>query len=75
MLSWSYSDFEEEFCEVFDHFVSGKDAGEKTAVIQTRKLSAADYALIFCPVAVESGWNEPALKTVFREVLSKVLQS
>lgn len=34
----------------------------------------AKYLLIFLTVAAESGHNEPALKTVFRQGLGEVLQ-
>lgn len=35
----------------------------------------AKYALKFCTLAAENGWNEPALKAVFRQGLNENIRT
>lgn len=51
-----------------------ENAGERLLTLKQGKLSAADFSLRFCTLAVESGCNETALKTMFQQGLNDVLQ-
>ncbi|KAK3560791.1 hypothetical protein QTP86_019489 [Hemibagrus guttatus] len=54
--------------------------GDKDILLKLMELrqgsdSAADYAIKFCTLAAQSGWNDAALWAVFREGLNPTLQT
>lgn len=69
-----YPQFGQEFKfrDDFNHPVSVWDAGDQRLLIKQWKQSAADYELNFGILAVESGWNEMALKYIFCDSLMKI---
>ena len=56
------------FREVFDHPPEGREEGEHL-------WQDGQYALTLWTVAVSSGWNEPALRTLLRRGLRKDVQT
>ena len=58
------------------HFRSshGGQGGKCLLQLQQGNQMAAEYALTFWTVAASSGWNEPALRTLFRRGLRKEVQ-
>lgn len=73
----SYDQFLELFKCTFDHKPEGKEVGESLLSIKRGDRRVVEYTLEFCTVEAGSGWNEPALKAMFRqglcpEVLSKM---
>uniref|UniRef100_A0AAR2J3M5 Gypsy retrotransposon integrase-like protein 1 n=1 Tax=Pygocentrus nattereri TaxID=42514 RepID=A0AAR2J3M5_PYGNA len=71
----SYSDFLCQLRLVFDHAHEGQSCGEQLLSLQQGSSSVSEYALRFRTLAAGSGWNEPALLTVFRDGLNSRVQS
>lgn len=65
-----YDQFIPMFRRVSDHAPEGKEIGERILAIYQGKCKAATYALEFCMLARESGWNESALKAIFWQGLN-----
>lgn len=59
---------------VFDHPVKGRQAKSQLLDLQQGHLSVSGYALEFCILAVESGWEDSALQAVFLKGLSDKLK-
>eukprot|EP00063_Salmo_salar_P039830 XP_014014665.1 PREDICTED: uncharacterized protein LOC106579344 [Salmo salar] len=57
------------FRGIFDHPPEGRVGGERLLPLLQYDQTAAEYALTFQTVAASSGWNEPALHTLFRRGL------
>ncbi len=71
----SLNEFLRQFREVFEHSVSGEDAGEQLLALRQGKDTAADYSLTFCTLAAQTGWENGPLKLLYRKGLSAELQS
>ncbi len=67
--------FLRQFREVFEHSVSGEDAGEQLLALRQGKDTAADYSLTFRTPAAQTGWWSGPLKLLYRKGLSAELQS
>ncbi len=56
----SFRNFMQQFREVFDHAVDGKEVGEQLLALRQGSSTAADYALTFRTLAAQTGWaNDP----------------
>ncbi|KAK3509246.1 hypothetical protein QTP70_025601 [Hemibagrus guttatus] len=75
LIRASYSHFEEGIREVFEHPAGGKDILVQLMEIRQGSESAADYAIRFWTLAVQSEWNNVALWAVFRAGLNPALQT
>ena len=64
-LCFSYQWFVAEMRGVFNHLVRGKEAGNRLLLLRQGYRSVADYAIEFSTLAMESGWDEPALMGIF----------
>ncbi|KAL6481423.1 hypothetical protein MHYP_G00095030 [Metynnis hypsauchen] len=71
----TYASFEHQFKEVFDHSGTGKDPGEQLLHLKQGNSTALDFSLTFRTLAAESGWDDQALKTVYRNGLNEQLKS
>ncbi|KAL6458305.1 hypothetical protein MHYP_G00335350 [Metynnis hypsauchen] len=71
----TYASFEHQFKEVFNHSGTGKDPGEQLLHLKQGNSTALDFSLTFCTLAAESGWEDQALKTVYRNGLNEKLKS
>ncbi len=71
----SFRNFMQQFREVFDHAVDGKEAGEQLLALRQGSSTAADYALTFRTLAAQTGWANDPLKLLFRKGLTTDLQS
>lgn len=58
----SYDWFLQLFQQVSDHSPESQKIAERLLILKQGNLSAAEFALNFHTLAVDSGWNEPALK-------------
>ena len=56
---------------VFDHSVSGRHIGDLLCELRQGRRSITEYALAFRTMAASTGWNEPALLTVYRRTLNR----
>ena len=56
--------------KVFDHPVRGREASQCLLRLCQGSRSVASFAVEFCTLATESGWNEEALQGVFLNALS-----
>ncbi len=70
----SYVAFEEEFKQVFDHPVSGREASKCLLTFNQGSWHAADFAIEFRTIAAGSRWNNEALMVCFQGGLSEPLQ-
>lgn len=66
----SYNHFIQLFRRVFDHSPEGKEVSGRLLTLNQGSRRAAEHALDFRTIAAESGWNESALKAVFRQGLN-----
>ncbi|KAK3544439.1 hypothetical protein QTP86_012422 [Hemibagrus guttatus] len=71
----SFTYFTGMIWEVFEYPAGGKDILLQLMELRQGSDSAADYAIKFRILAAQSSWNDMALRAVFREGLSPVLQS
>ncbi len=71
----SFRNFMQQFREVFDHAVDGKEVGEQLLALRQGSSTAADYALTFRTLAAQTGWANDPLKLLFRKGLTTDLQS
>lgn len=67
----SYDQVISMFRRVFDHAPEEKKGSERTFAVRQSKHRAATYSLEFRTLVMESGWNELALKAVFRQGLNE----
>lgn len=58
------------FQEVFDHSPNGREVIERLLALRQGSRREAEYVPEFCMLTVESGWNDSALKAVFRQGLN-----
>ena len=63
-------EFMKEMKKVFDHPVAGREASKGLVTIRQGKRSVADYAVDFRTLAVEVGWDDAPLITLFEEGLN-----
>ena len=70
----SYSEFMSEFKAVFDHPSRLSEAANRLNELRQGRRSVADYAIDFRTLAVESGWNEAALRSRFVFGLSELIR-
>ncbi|KAK3571116.1 hypothetical protein QTP86_001937 [Hemibagrus guttatus] len=61
--------------EVFEYPAGGKDTSLQLMELRQGSKTAADYALRFCTLAAQSGWNDAALWAMFRAGLNPGLQA
>ncbi|KAK3527715.1 hypothetical protein QTP86_000752 [Hemibagrus guttatus] len=61
--------------EVFEYPAGGKDISLQLMELRQGSETAADYAIRFCTLAAQSGWNDVALWAVFRAGLNPSLQA
>ncbi|KAI4878293.1 hypothetical protein NFI96_008781, partial [Prochilodus magdalenae] len=66
----TYDEFLSDFGAVFDHPHQDRAAGDQLVRLHQGARSVASYALDFRTIAAGSGWNEPALLTIFRNGLN-----
>lgn len=66
----TYDQLTARFRTFFDHSPDNRETGEELLSLKQGSRCVADYALKFRTVAARSGWNQPALKTVFRQGLN-----
>ncbi len=72
----SFASFTQNFKEVFEHPVGGKEVGEQLLSLRQGGGSAADYALSFRTLAAQTGWRDAEpLKLFFCKGLNHELQS
>lgn len=71
----SYEGFMALFKCIFDHPAEGREGGECLLQLQQGNQTAAEYPLTFWTVAASCGWNEPALRTLFRRGLCEKVQT
>lgn len=71
---FNYPDFASELRKVFHHPVSGQDPGTRLSRLQQGNSRVSDYAVEFRLAAMESGWNDQALRVVFRRGLSEAVK-
>ncbi|KAK0133437.1 Retrotransposon-like protein 1 [Merluccius polli] len=64
-LAGSYSEFIDNMRGVFDHPVQGKEASSRLLSLRQGADSVSQFALNFRILAVESGWDNTALQSVF----------
>lgn len=69
----SLTDLLAHFQRAFDHSPDGWETGQDLLHIRQGSCTAREYALEFHTIAARSGWNEPALKTSFRQGLNPEL--
>uniref|UniRef100_A0A3B1JS24 CCHC-type domain-containing protein n=1 Tax=Astyanax mexicanus TaxID=7994 RepID=A0A3B1JS24_ASTMX len=65
----TYEHFLREFRLVFDHPHHGQSQGELLVQLRQGNRPVSDFALEFRTLAAGSGWNEPALRVMFRNGL------
>lgn len=58
---------------MFDHPSEGKETEDQLVTLKQGNLSTAEYGLRFHTLATGSGWNELALKIVYRQGLNEEL--
>lgn len=61
--------------EVFECPAGGRDISIQLLQLRQGSDAAADYAVKFCILATQSGWNDTSLCAVFREGLHPTLQA
>ncbi|XP_053499602.1 uncharacterized protein LOC128619445 [Ictalurus furcatus] len=66
----TYEQLTSRFRTVFDHSPDNRETGEDLLSLVQGSRCVADYALEFRTVAARSGWNQPALKAMFRRGLN-----
>jgi hypothetical protein len=67
--SWIYEGFVALFKFIFDNSPEDREESERLPHLRKGIQTAAEYALTFQTIAASSGWNEPALRTLFRRGL------
>lgn len=70
----SYAEFLLEFQNVFDHPSRSSEAASRLGLLRQGRRSVSEYAVDFRILAVESGWNEAALRSRFSQGLSEQLR-
>ncbi|KAK3551701.1 hypothetical protein QTP70_022566, partial [Hemibagrus guttatus] len=71
----SFSHFAGLIREVFEYPAGGKDISVQLMELRQGTDTAADYAITFCTLAAQSGWNDASLWAVFRAGLNPELQT
>ncbi len=71
----SFRAFIQRFKEVFEHPAGGKEVGEQLLSLRQGRGSAADYALSFRTLAVQTGGPDDPLKLNYHKGLNTELQS
>lgn len=66
----SYSEFTKEMRKIFDHPLKGKEASKRLLSLNQGSSSVSQYAIDFCILAAESGWDDTALQGVFMRGLT-----
>ncbi len=52
----------------------GREAAKALHALKQGKRSVMDYAIEFCMLAADSGWNQPSLVDAFYSGLSEILK-
>ena len=66
--------FTNEMLQIFDQSALGQEAAKELLRLGQGKDRVSDYAISFRTLAVESGWNETALVTIFLSGVSESLK-
>ena len=74
VLPVSYGEFLSEFQHVFDHPSRSSEAATRLNLLRQGRRPVSEYAIDFRTLAVESGWNEAALRSRFMHGLSEQLR-
>lgn len=61
----SYDSFLQLFHCVFDHLLEGPEIGERLLTLKQSNLSTMEFTLNFHTLAMDSGWNELAVKVAY----------
>lgn len=69
----SYALFVEEFKKVFDQSVQSLEGSSQLLPLKQGSRSVANYSIEFCELAVQSGWNDTALRGMFIKGLTEQL--
>lgn len=70
----NFEDFRCEMMKLFDRSVKGDEAASRLARLRQGGRSVTEYAIQFKTLAASCGWNEEALRAMFREGLSFDIQ-
>lgn len=70
----SFQSFSAEFLRVFDHPLRSKEASSRLLSLRQGQNSVATHSIDFRILAIESGWDERALQTVFLRGLREELR-
>ena len=73
-VTHSMEDFLCHFREVFGQSTHSLSVPDQLLTLKQGDSTMADYALMFRTLSLASGWNEPALISVFRQGLTPTLQ-
>lgn len=71
----SFNHFISQLNEVFGYPEGGQDISEQLLDLKQENRTAADYAIDIRTLAAQSGWNDVALKAVFKRGLNAQLQA
>uniref|UniRef100_A0A8C1V5B8 Gypsy retrotransposon integrase-like protein 1 n=1 Tax=Cyprinus carpio TaxID=7962 RepID=A0A8C1V5B8_CYPCA len=75
MIRTSFDYFSKQITEVFQYPAGGRDVSMQLLDLCQGNRTAAEYAVDFRTIAAQSGWNEAALKPIFKRGLHHKLQS
>lgn len=70
----SFEDLETEMLSLFDRSLRGDMAAAELVRLLQRTSSVTDYAIAFKTLAINSGWNDAALRAQFLEGLNPAIQ-
>ncbi|XP_072134918.1 uncharacterized protein [Mobula birostris] len=70
----SFATFVAELRKIFDHPVRGKDTAKGLLNLYQGSRSVAEYSVEFWTLAANSGWNDEALRGVYRNGLSDMVK-
>uniref|UniRef100_A0A672N1C9 Ty3 transposon capsid-like protein domain-containing protein n=1 Tax=Sinocyclocheilus grahami TaxID=75366 RepID=A0A672N1C9_SINGR len=75
IIRTSYEYFKQQLRDVFEYPAGGRDISMQLLSMSQGNHSAADYAVEYGTLAVQSGWNDVSLKAVFQRSLTQELQA
>lgn len=67
--------FTQQIQDIFQYPLGGNNVSVQLLQLSQGTDSAAEYAVKFCSLSVETGWNDPALKAIFCKGLNPSLQA
>lgn len=75
MLRTSFAYFCKQIREVFEYPAGGRDVSMQLVELCQNNRTVAEYAVDFRTIAAQSGWNETALKPMFKRGLHPKIQA